>query len=76
MAKAHNSLTDRFAANFGAERAKRKLSQAAFGGLVELTPAYVHMLEHAERSPSLTMIDHIAARLEIADPVTLLKEVK
>ncbi len=61
------------AANLRRVRQKRGLSQEALAALAGLNRNYVGMIERQENSPTVDVIERVAAALDI-DPVELFKK--
>ena len=65
------SLLDRFAGNVRRLRSKKGLSQRALADTIGISVSYVSMLERAQRSPPLEMIEKMVRALKVT-PAALL----
>jgi len=73
--KIHPLLAARFAHHLREKRANRGMKLQEFADLLKVSNPYVHMLEHAQRTPSLEMVEQIANILGV-DPAAMLEDPK
>ena len=60
------SLRQNLATNLRRIRAKREMSQDDFAALIDIHRTYLNHLEGAKRSPTIDVIEKVAARLDVS----------
>ncbi len=60
------SLRQNLATNLRRIRAKREMSQDDFAALIDIHRTYLNHLEGAKRSPTIDVIEKMAARLDVS----------
>lgn len=71
--KIHKKLAERFAANLAAEQERRKLTDEGLAKILGVSRVYVGYLTSAQRTPSLEMVETIAAKLGKSNAIDMLR---
>jgi transcriptional regulator with XRE-family HTH domain len=71
--KIHASLTKRFAANLSRVLEERKLSHEQAAEIFGCSRVYVGYLARGDRTPSIAVVELVARKLGMSDPIDMLR---